>query len=166
MPPAEGRPVKRTLPWLVIAAAVAVGLACNTPDRDEGEDAAVATLEQASDLTVREFDQQDVIYFVNPDIEGGSTVIFPHTKHSGVIDVSCYFCHHQDLEGERPRPCRMCHHKDRVVDGAPTSKTAFHERCIGCHEKVNEEDPKWNVALKCAECHIPDRTQQRGVADQ
>ncbi|MBI4575171.1 MAG: cytochrome c3 family protein [Planctomycetes bacterium] len=154
---------KGVLPLVILSA---LGLACNGKTKGDPGPGPGEVLEEAGDLTIREFDQADVIYFENADVLGGSTVVFPHRKHSTVNEVDCYFCHHQDLEGDRPRGCRTCHFPDRVVDRAPTAEKAFHDRCRGCHLETNRADPTRNVALECEECHIPDRTRQTGVGGE
>ena len=122
------------------------------------------------DNTPREFDQEDRIYLESADYPEkiGSVVIFPHKKHSHEIGVSCYWCHHQDLEGEKPRGCTKCHPTKKGElgpDNAPPTEDAFHERCIGCHRDRNRIDPNLNVAIECTDCHINNDKAQAKVED-
>lgn len=152
---------------------------CNTTDKPENgkngktpKPPGPQAADQAShyDDTPREFDQEDRVYLESADYpeQVGSVVIFPHKKHSHEIGVSCYWCHHQDLEGEKPRGCTKCHPTKKGElgpDNAPPTETAFHVRCIGCHTERNQLNPNLNTALKCEECHIANDKVQAKVED-
>jgi hypothetical protein len=83
------------------------------------------------------------------------TVTFQHQMHAGLTITECKTCHHTMQPTDTAvKPCHDCHqHK---VDGeAPKTKTAFHTRCIGCHEyTVAGGGQAGPVKKKCKLCHI------------
>ena len=65
-------------------------------------------------------------------------VTFAHQMHADLSITECKTCHHTlEPAATEVKPCHECHqHKQ---DGeAPKTKTAFHTRCIGCHEYTVE----------------------------
>jgi hypothetical protein len=83
------------------------------------------------------------------------TVTFQHQMHAGLTITECKTCHHTMEPGDTAvKPCHDCHkHKE---DGeAPKTKTAFHTRCIGCHEYTVEGGGHAGpVKKKCKLCHV------------
>ena len=48
------------------------------------------------------------------------------------------------------KSCFSCH-KAASADDAPSAKTAFHDKCQGCHKEKLAANPK--APTKCLECH-------------
>ena len=85
-------------------------------------------------------------------------VTFAHQKHADLSITQCVTCHH-DLEPADTlvKPCHECHqHKSKVTSNAPSkAKTAFHNRCIGCHEyTVAGGQNAGPLKKKCKLCHV------------
>ena len=86
-------------------------------------------------------------------------VTFAHEKHAGLSITECKTCHHKHQSDDTVmQPCHECHkHKAEEADeaGAPKTKTAFHTRCIGCHEyTVAGGQQAGPVQKKCKLCHV------------
>lgn len=71
----------------------------------------------------------------------------------------CSNCHsRKNLRGEHfddPTTCRACHDKPNK-DLIPTRKDAFHQQCLGCHEKRGKGP--WRMEgddKQCGACHLP-----------
>ena len=87
-------------------------------------------------------------------------VRFMHNKHMSVSD-DCVTCHHYRPEGKNVSEtvrCRACHQEafNPDVPGRIGLKAAYHLRCIGCHDKVN------NGPVNCTGCHkknVPDHSK-------
>ncbi len=81
-------------------------------------------------------------------------VTFNHQKHADLSFTQCTSCHHTWKAGEAVKPCHACHQKKK--DGeSPAAKTAFHTRCIGCHEyTVGKGEPAGPQKKMCKLCHI------------
>lgn len=81
-------------------------------------------------------------------------VKFFHDKHTKALE-------------DKEEGCELCHMKniDKVYDFTYPAKkddatkaaftNSFHDECIGCHSKMNEDDKKTGP-LTCGECHIID----------
>ena len=70
-------------------------------------------------------------------------------RFHGETDVLCAGCHHQSPVGTRPPQCRACHGSvDHPTQDKPALKIAYHQQCIGCHQKMNI-----TKALGCTDCH-------------
>lgn len=80
-------------------------------------------------------------------------VTFDHQRHADLSFTECSTCHHTWKEGEAIKPCHACHeHKEGE---SPAAKTAFHTRCIGCHEyTIGQGDPAGPVKKMCKLCHV------------
>jgi hypothetical protein len=48
--------------------------------------------------------------------------------------------------------CHTCHHS-KAQTGL---RNAFHEQCIGCHEKQNDREGT-SLPILCGECHVRKR---------
>jgi hypothetical protein len=86
-------------------------------------------------------------------------VTFAHKKHADLSITECTTCHHKFQPDDTViPPCHECHkHKTKEAKqaGAPKTKTAFHTRCIGCHEyTVAGGEQAGPVKKKCKLCHV------------
>jgi hypothetical protein len=68
----------------------------------------------------------------------------------------CTACHHHSppiQEGTKPPRCISCHQQrpDPEQPESPGSPAAYHERCVGCHQRMNVQ--KDGHALGCEACH-------------
>ncbi|MBW1901861.1 MAG: cytochrome C [Deltaproteobacteria bacterium] len=69
------------------------------------------------------------------------------------IGTVCQGCHHNSPPSKKHPGCGSCHGK-QVFDGRNTIKpeirAAYHQKCIGCHNKLGLEKPK---TAGCIDCH-------------
>lgn len=80
-------------------------------------------------------------------------VTFNHQKHSDLSSTECTTCHHAWKPGEVVKPCHACHGKKDAE--SPAAKSAFHDRCIGCHQyTVDKGETAGPLKKKCKLCHI------------
>ena len=90
------------------------------------------------------------------------TVTFAHQKHAGLKITECKTCHHKmEPTDTAVKPCHECHKhkpKDKAKadgDEPPFTKSAFHTRCIGCHEyTVAQGEQAGPLKKKCKICHV------------
>ena len=80
-------------------------------------------------------------------------VMFNHQMHADLSFTECTSCHHTWKPGEAVKSCHACHQNK---DGeSPAAKTAFHTRCIGCHEyTVGKGEPAGPQKKMCKLCHV------------
>ena len=81
-------------------------------------------------------------------------VTFAHQKHADLSITQCTTCHHKHQPSDTVmKPCHECHqHKSTEPAKA---KTAFHNRCTGCHEyTVAGGQQAGPLKKKCKLCHI------------
>ena len=80
-------------------------------------------------------------------------VTFNHQMHADLSFTECTSCHHTWKPGETIKSCHACHEQK---DGeSPAAKTAFHTRCIGCHEyTVGKGEPAGPQKKMCKLCHV------------
>ncbi len=81
-------------------------------------------------------------------------VTFAHRMHADLSITQCTTCHHKHEPADTVmKPCHECHqHKSKVP---PKAKTAFHNRCTGCHEyTVAGGHSAGPLKKKCKLCHI------------
>lgn len=81
-------------------------------------------------------------------------VTFAHKKHADLSITECTTCHHDLLPADASvKPCHECHqHKSKEPSKA---KTAFHNRCTGCHEyTVAGGQNAGPLKKKCKLCHV------------
>lgn len=89
-------------------------------------------------------------------------VMFMDNYHDMHMDVlECLDCHHDykngknilDIEalenGEAEVECALCHTPKTTMG----LTKAFHNQCMGCHNKMRKEKETINASL-CGECHI------------
>ena len=103
---------------------------------------------QAGALTIPE--DKTIIQF---DTKLG-VVTFAYQKHADLSITECTTCHHKSQPSDTVmKPCHECHqHKTAEL---PKAKTAFHERCTGCHEyTVAGGEHAGPLKKKCRLCHI------------
>ena len=81
-------------------------------------------------------------------------VTFAHKMHAGLSITQCNTCHHDLKPADTAvKPCHECHqHKSKEPSRA---KTAFHNRCTGCHEyTVAGGQNAGPLKKKCKLCHV------------
>jgi len=75
---------------------------------------------------------------------------------------SCRHCHFQPSTAATaeypPKSVRYPRGSDLPESGLLTNETAYHLRCISCHEKAVARDSKLKAPQTCEECHV--RRQQ------
>ncbi len=76
-------------------------------------------------------------------------VQFPHARHFGVAG-GCVACHHTSKPGEAMPTCHACHH---AGNGVRSAFRAFHDSCLGCHERTARAGQKSGPVKRCAACH-------------
>ncbi len=97
-----------------------------------------------------------------------AAVEFSHKKHSEEYKIACNQCHHvyQDgknvwKEGDPVKKCEACH-TEATIQGEKklppdqqklNLKIAFHEDCLGCHQKLKKDKPDTKAPVVCAGCH-------------
>ena len=95
-------------------------------------------------------------------------VTFAHEKHAGLKITECKTCHHKlEPTDTAVKPCHECHKhapkgkKVEVKEGEPPfTKTAFHTRCVGCHEyTVSQGMEAGPLKKKCKICHVKPKKQ-------
>jgi hypothetical protein len=71
--------------------------------------------------------------------------------HNGA-DRMCRGCHHNSPVSEKPPRCGTCHGKPFNEESplVPGLMGAYHQQCMGCHEKMEMAKP---AATDCAACH-------------
>jgi DnaJ-class molecular chaperone len=80
-------------------------------------------------------------------------VTFHHQMHADLSFTQCTSCHHTWQPGEPVKSCHACHESKDAE--SPAAKTAFHTRCIGCHEyTVGKGEPAGPVKKMCKLCHV------------
>ena len=91
-------------------------------------------------------------------------VNFSHQKHIH-HDVGCLDCHHtmskDDVPSEYPPEdtaefdmCADCHSPVAGENETLGLKQAFHDQCVNCHVKVNEQGGKHTPVMEdCESCH-------------
>jgi len=64
----------------------------------------------------------------------------------------CQGCHHNSPASMKPPRCAGCHGQpfDRSNASRPGLKGAYHQQCMGCHQKLKLAKP---AATACTECH-------------
>lgn len=81
----------------------------------------------------------------------GGKVVFDHKVHAEDYGLECATCHHaQNLE-KGISPCGECHNAETAEFGLPNRMEAFHQSCMGCHEK---ETAGPYGKDQCNQCHL------------
>jgi c(7)-type cytochrome triheme protein len=87
-------------------------------------------------------------------------VTFPHNRHVEA-GLSCKDCHHVYKDGKNVLDegaleegkggvrCSACHSSNSRLN----LEQAFHDQCIGCHQKYWKEGKKTGPRF-CGECHV------------
>lgn len=73
----------------------------------------------------------------------------------------CSNCHSRknmrDVNMDNPTKCRECHDKPHA-ELIPPRKQAFHDQCMGCHQKNGKGPYRDTEEVKdCGQCHLPRR---------
>ncbi|MFP5212720.1 MAG: cytochrome c3 family protein [Acidobacteriota bacterium] len=95
-------------------------------------------------------------------------VEFTHKKHYEDLKIACAECHHvmKDgknvwKEGDKVQKCEECHTEPTVTAEKKLPpdqqklnlKIAFHDNCLGCHQKTKKDKPDTKAPVTCAACH-------------
>lgn len=91
-----------------------------------------------------------------------------HKKHADEYKIACADCHHKYeggknvwKEGDPVQKCEACH-TEPTIQGEKklppdqqklNLKLAFHENCVGCHQKTKKEKPDTKAPVTCTGCH-------------
>lgn len=110
--------------------------------------------------------QQEEITLEDKEVFGKPqrpAVEFNHAKHYEEYP-ECMECHHiyEYSDGEKEntwageeQKCSDCH-KQVKEEKKLDLRTAFHENCTGCHQKMRKEGEKTGP-VTCGECHIREK---------
>lgn len=95
-------------------------------------------------------------------------VEFTHKKHNEDYKIACADCHHvyKDgknvwKEGDAVQKCEACHNEP-TIEGEKklppdqqklNLKLAYHNNCVGCHQKLKKEKPDTKAPVTCTGCH-------------
>ena len=95
-------------------------------------------------------------------------VVLSHKKHAEEYKIACADCHHvyKDgknvyKQGDAVDKCDKCH-TEPTIQGEKklppdqkklNLKLAYHDNCIGCHQKLKKEKPDSKIPVTCAQCH-------------
>ncbi len=147
--------------------------------RDRADSSAIGAAESKADTEPLDF--SDIPQHVRIDSlsENYEAVHFPHGKilrslqeriarsslagsfHQGA-DTLCRGCHHTNFDRQQIQNCGSCHGDSARPGGdAPDLKTAYHDQCLGCHQKMGLEGLE---ATECVQCHR--EKGQSGVGKQ
>lgn len=88
-------------------------------------------------------------------------VPFDHRGHIAHEGGRCVVCHHTSAGRDVRQTCRECHGSS--TDAVPDIRTAFHDSCIGCHEKLHRSQQPAGPVKRCSGCHIG--TSEKNRAD-
>jgi hypothetical protein len=82
---------------------------------------------------------------------------FLHATHK---QYKCAECHHDYQkgknvwqEGMEVALCDACHPLDRNGGDIMCLEKAYHDKCLGCHKKLDKEKRK-NAPTACNQCHL------------
>ncbi|MBI5532421.1 MAG: hypothetical protein HY898_06885 [Deltaproteobacteria bacterium] len=67
----------------------------------------------------------------------------------------CAGCHHHTPPGMRPPPCSSCHALDEKTGDKPGLRSAYHQQCMGCHERMGI------AKVGCTDCHARVGTEEK-----
>jgi hypothetical protein len=97
---------------------------------------------------------EDKTFILFPAKPGNVT--FAHKKHADLSITQCTSCHHKYQPDDTVmKPCHECHKHKADNSEPPQTKTAFHTRCIGCHEyTIASGEQAGPVKKKCKLCHV------------
>jgi hypothetical protein len=95
-------------------------------------------------------------------------VEFTHKKHAEDYKIACADCHHKFeggknvwKEGDPVQKCEACH-TEPTIQGEKklppdqqklNLKLAFHDNCVGCHQKLKKDKPDTKAPVTCTGCH-------------
>ncbi len=71
--------------------------------------------------------------------------------HNGK-ETLCIGCHHNSPASITPPKCAACHSKSSIDSELlkPDLKVAYHQQCMGCHDRMGIEKPE---STSCTDCH-------------
>lgn len=91
-----------------------------------------------------------------------------HKKHAEEYKVACADCHHVYKDGKNTwkqgdavDKCDKCH-TEPTIQGEKklppdqqklNLKLAYHNNCVGCHQKLKKEKADSKAPVTCAQCH-------------
>ncbi len=72
--------------------------------------------------------------------------------------TACQACHHKSPASATPPKCASCHERSAPpagaaplpADGRPVLKAAYHQQCMGCHDRMAVKKP---ANADCESCH-------------
>ncbi len=95
-------------------------------------------------------------------------VKFTHKLHNVDYKIACDQCHHKFVDGknvwkqgEPVAKCETCHTEATIKEEKKLPpdqqklnlKLAFHNQCVGCHQKAKKEKPDSKAPVSCNQCH-------------
>jgi hypothetical protein len=95
-------------------------------------------------------------------------VEFSHKKHAEEYKIACTDCHHKFengknvwKQGDPVQKCEACHNEPTIQGEKKLPpeqqklnlKLAFHENCVGCHQKLKKDKPDTKAPVTCTGCH-------------
>lgn len=93
-----------------------------------------------------EFPHRKIVNALVKNMENNTLAQYFHPDKLTV----CMGCHHNTPASEKPPACLTCHGRpfDTGKPYQPGIKAAYHQQCMGCHERMKIEKP-----MGCTECH-------------
>lgn len=94
----------------------------------------------------------DIIRALNKGITAAApSMTAMHTENY----TACQACHHNSPPSATPPKCASCHEKSAPAgaarpDSRPLLKEAYHQQCMGCHDRMQIKKP---ANTDCAACH-------------
>jgi hypothetical protein len=95
-------------------------------------------------------------------------VEFTHKKHAEDYKIACTDCHHvfkdgQNVwkQGDPVQKCEECHNEPTIqgekklpeAQQKLNLKLAYHDNCVGCHQKLKKDKPDTKAPVTCIGCH-------------
>lgn len=91
-----------------------------------------------------------------------------HKKHAEDYKIACTECHHVMKDGKNVwkqgdpvEKCDKCHNEPTIQGEKKLPpdqqklnlKIAFHDNCLGCHQKLKKDKPDTKAPVTCTQCH-------------
>ncbi len=95
-----------------------------------------------------ELPHRQIIDSLMRDIKNNNLASYFH----GGEGTLCLGCHHNSPASKTPPACATCHSRSADDAGSlkPGLKVAYHQLCMGCHDRMGIEKPK---STNCVGCH-------------
>jgi hypothetical protein len=109
----------------------------------------VVTIDElSSQYGAVEFMHRQHIDSLMPDIKNNNLAGFFHNGEKTL----CLGCHHNSPASKTPPQCAGCHSKSSADPEPlrPDLKVAYHQQCMGCHNRMGIEEPE---STNCTVCH-------------